>query len=131
VIRRLLAEAGIHRSPPKVRSACQRRLATDRRLTERAAWLGFAGLQAYLADHVAERAWTLVQVAAELGIDRNTVSDRLNAYGLRHTKQNGALGTLRDELPRDGPTRHAVPEDSSQHLTPTCRDATRTGPLGG
>ena len=37
---------------------------------------------------MAERAWTLVQVADELGIDRNTVSDRLNAYGLRRTKQN-------------------------------------------
>jgi len=40
VIRRLLAEAGIHRSSPKIRGARQRRRATDRRLTERAARLG-------------------------------------------------------------------------------------------
>jgi len=34
VIRRLIDEAGIHRSPPKVRSARQRRRATDQRLAE-------------------------------------------------------------------------------------------------
>ncbi len=40
-----------------------------------------------LADRVTLQGWTLVQVADGLGIDRNTVSDRLNAYGLRHTRQ--------------------------------------------
>lgn len=87
VLRRLIVEAGIHRSTPKVRSARQRRRATDQPLTERAAQLGFPGVQAYLADRVAERAWTLPQIAAELSIDRNTVRDRLDRYGLRPTKQ--------------------------------------------
>ncbi len=81
VIRRLVHEAGIHRSSPKVRSARQRRLATDQRLTERAAQLGFADLGAYLVDRVTERTWTLPQVASELGVNRETVRDRLSAYG--------------------------------------------------
>jgi DNA-binding NtrC family response regulator len=87
VTRRLIDEAGIHRSSPKVRSARQRRRATDQHLTKRAAQLGFASLQAYLVDRVIERAWPLTQVAGELGIDRNTVRDRLDRHGLRHTTQ--------------------------------------------
>jgi hypothetical protein len=83
VIRRLIDQAGIHCSSPKVRSARQRRRATDQRLTIRAEQLGFASLQAYLADHVARRAWTLGQIASELGVNRDTVRDRLHRYGLR------------------------------------------------
>jgi AraC-like DNA-binding protein len=87
VIRRLIGEAGIHRTLPKVRSARQRRRATDQRLTERAAQLGFASLHAYLADRVAEQEWKLIQVAAELGVDRETLRDRLDLYGLRRLRQ--------------------------------------------
>jgi AraC-like DNA-binding protein len=87
VVRRLIAQAGIQRSSPKVRSARQRRHATDQRLTERAGELGFADLGAYLADRVAEQAWTLVQIADELGVDSNTVRDRLNASGVRRIRQ--------------------------------------------
>jgi transcriptional regulator of acetoin/glycerol metabolism len=87
VVRRLIDEASIERSSPKVRSARSRRRATDQHLTERAGQLGFADLGAYLADRVTQRAWTLVQIADELGVDRNTVRDRLNASGLRHTRQ--------------------------------------------
>ncbi len=83
VIRRLIGEAGIQRGSPKVRSARQRRLATDWRLTERTAQLGFASLQAYLADRVTERAWPLVQVSDELGVDRETIRDRLDRCGPR------------------------------------------------
>ena len=83
VIHRLIDQAGIHRSPAKVRSARQRRRTTDRRLTERAAQLGFASLPAYLVDRVRERAWTLSQVANELGVHPDTVSDRLDRCGLR------------------------------------------------
>ena len=86
VIRRLIDQAGIHRSVQRVRSGRQRRRATDQRLTERAVQLGFASLQAYLADRVTGRAWTLTQVASELGIDRNTVRDRLDRHGLRRTR---------------------------------------------
>jgi transcriptional regulator of acetoin/glycerol metabolism len=84
VVRRL-----IERSSAKVRSARQRRRATDRRLTERATQLGFASLQAYLADRVTQQAWTLTQIASELGIDRNTVRDRLDRYGVHRTSPIG------------------------------------------
>lgn len=87
VIRRLLGQAGTHRSPRPVRSARQRRHATDQRLTERTAQLGFASLQAYLDDRTTQRAWPLTQVTSELGIDRNTVRDRLDRHGLRRTTQ--------------------------------------------
>jgi len=78
VIGRLLDQAGIRRSPRPVRSAHQRRRATDQRLTERAAQLGFPNLQAYLTDRVSRQAWSLAQVADELGIHRDTVRDRLD-----------------------------------------------------
>jgi len=87
VTQRLIGQAGIYRSSPKVRSARQRRRATDQHLIERARQLGFADLGAYVADRVTEQAWTLVQVASELGIDRNTVRDRLDRHGLRSTSQ--------------------------------------------
>jgi hypothetical protein len=86
VIRRLIAEVGIQRCSPKVRGARQRRRATDQRLTERAAPLGFASLQAYLVDRVTQRAWTLTQVASELGAHRDTVGDRLDRHRLRRTE---------------------------------------------
>jgi hypothetical protein len=86
VVRRLIDEAGIHRFSPKARSARQRRRATDRHLTQRAAQLGFADLGAYLADRLIRQAWTLTRVASELGIHRDTVSDRLDRYGLRPTR---------------------------------------------
>jgi hypothetical protein len=50
VLRRLVAQAGIQRRSPQVPSARWRRLATDRRLTERADQRGFADLGAWLAD---------------------------------------------------------------------------------
>ncbi len=72
MVRRLVGQAGIQRSPQPIRSARQRRRATDQRLTQRAAQLGFASLRAYLVDRVTQKAWPLTQVADELGIDRNT-----------------------------------------------------------
>jgi AraC-like DNA-binding protein len=87
VIRHLIDEADIQRSSPKARGARQRRRATYRRLTERAGQLGFASLQAYLVDRVSERAWTLSQIANELGVHPDTVSDRLDRYGLRRHRQ--------------------------------------------
>jgi hypothetical protein len=86
VIRRLIAQAGIHRASPKIRSARSRRRATDQRLTERAAQFGFADLGAYLTDRVTGRAWTLGQVADELGVDPDTVRDRLDRHELRRTR---------------------------------------------
>jgi hypothetical protein len=56
VIRRVIDQAGIHRSAPKIRSARSRRRPTDQHLTTRAGQLGFADLETYLADHVTQRA---------------------------------------------------------------------------
>jgi hypothetical protein len=98
VIRRLIAQAGIHRSSPKVRSALQRRRTTNQRLTQRAAQLRFASLQAYLIDRTTRQAWTLTQIASELGTHQNTVRDRLDRHGLRRTKQTARqqqVGTRR------------------------------------
>jgi len=59
----------------------------DQHLTEQATRLGFASLQTYLADRVTRQAWTLTQVASELGTDPETVRDRLDRCGLRRTRQ--------------------------------------------
>ncbi len=61
--------------------------ATDQRVTIRAAQLGFASRQTYLADRMTERAWSLARVAGELGVDPDTVRDRLDRHGLRHPKR--------------------------------------------
>ncbi len=52
----------------------------------RAAALGFASLQTYLADRVGQRAWPLWRVARELGIHPATVADRLDQRGLRRQR---------------------------------------------
>ena len=87
---RLLDQAGVRRSPRPARIAHQRHHSTDRRLTDRAAQLGFASLPAYLADRVVQQAWSLAQVASELGTNPRTVRDRLDRCGLRRTRQTPA-----------------------------------------
>jgi transcriptional regulator of acetoin/glycerol metabolism len=74
--------AAPHRASPTVRSARQRRWTTDQRLAQ----LGFASLRAHLVDRTTQRAWTLAQIASEMGIHRDTVRDRLNRHGLRPTR---------------------------------------------
>jgi transcriptional regulator of acetoin/glycerol metabolism len=87
VARRLLDHVGLTPPPRRTSAAHQRRRATDQHLTMRTAQLGFPSLQAYLVDRVTQQAWPLSQVARELNIHRNTVSDRLDRYGLSHTMQ--------------------------------------------
>ncbi len=96
--RRQLDQAGVRRSPRAARSAHQRRR-TDQRLEARAAQLGFASLHAYLTDRVTLQAWSLAQVARDLGSDPATVRDRLDHHGLRRTRQTPAQ--------RDGSRRAA------------------------
>ncbi len=86
VIGRLLDHAGLQPPPPSAAAARQRRRATDQRLTLRAAELGFATLEAYLADRVAQRAWPLRRIAGELGAHPATVADRLDRHGLRRQR---------------------------------------------
>ncbi len=83
VVRRLLTQEGIQRPPQTVMTAKHRRRLTDQRLARQAAQLGFATLEDYLADRVAERAWPLGEVAGELGAHVRTVRERLDRYGLR------------------------------------------------
>ncbi len=87
VARRLLDHAGLTPPPRRLSAAHQRRSATDQHLAARAARLGFASLHAYLADRMTRQGWPLTQVASELGINEDTVRDRLDRHGLRRTKQ--------------------------------------------
>src|SRR6266508_5674885 len=91
VARRLLDHADLTPPPRRLSSARQRRDTTDQRLAARAAELGFVSLQAYLVDRVTRQPWPLPQIASELGIDRNTVRDRLERHGLRRTKADRTL----------------------------------------
>jgi hypothetical protein len=50
-------------------------------------------------NRVTQQGWSLIQIASELGIDRNTVSDRLDRHGLCRTKR-----TTRCRPHADGPT---------------------------
>ncbi len=83
VVGRLLDHTGLQPPPPPTAAARQRRHTTDQQLTLRAAALGFASLQTYLADRVGQRAWPLARVARELGVHPATVGDRLARHGLR------------------------------------------------
>jgi hypothetical protein len=64
-----------------VTAAQTRRSSTDQQLTTRAAELGFASLQDYLADR-ATRRWPTTSIAGELGVQPATVRDRLDQHGL-------------------------------------------------
>ncbi len=86
VVGHLLDHAGLQPPPPSAAAAYKRRRATDQQLTRRAAELGFATLEAYLADRVATRAWPLLRLARELGVHPATVADRLDQHGLRRQR---------------------------------------------
>jgi hypothetical protein len=49
--------------------------------------LGFADVQAYLADRVVEQAWLLAEVAAELEAHRLTVQRLLDRHGIRRARR--------------------------------------------
>ncbi len=63
-------------------AARRRRSSTDQHLAARAAELGFASLQAYLADRATARRWPSTTIAGELGVHPATVRDRLDQQGL-------------------------------------------------
>jgi len=88
VARRLLDHAGLTPPPRRLSSSHQRRRATDQHLAARAAQLGFASLHAYLADRMTRQGWPLTQIASELGINEDTVRDRLDRHRLRRTRQS-------------------------------------------
>jgi hypothetical protein len=82
VVRHLLDTAGITPPPRQVTAAHRRRSSTDQHLAARAAELGFASLQAYLADRAITRRWPSTMIASELGVQPATVRDRLDQHGL-------------------------------------------------
>jgi AraC-like DNA-binding protein len=99
VIGRLLKPRGPPPIPRPAHSAHHRH-ATDQRLRTRVVQLGFPGLHAYLADRMVGQAWSLAQVASELGINAKTVRDRLDRCGLRRSRHTPAQ--------RDGSQRAAA-----------------------
>ncbi len=82
VVRRLLDTAGVTPTPRQMTTARRRRSSTDRHLADRAAELGFASLQAYLADRAVTRRWPSTSIATELRVHPGTVRDRLDRHGL-------------------------------------------------
>jgi AraC-like DNA-binding protein len=95
VIGRLLSHAGLRRSHGQPTAPT-----TAQRLRTRVVQLGFPGLHAYLADRMVGQAWSLAQVASELGINAKTVRDRLDRCGLRRSRHTPAQ--------RDGRQRAAA-----------------------
>jgi AraC-like DNA-binding protein len=116
VVGRLLDQAGLRR--PRPAHSAHHRRATDQRLQARVVQLGFPGLDAYLADRVVGQAWSLAQVASELGINAKTVTDRLDRHGLRRSRQTPAQ--------RDG-SRRAAAHNRARVET---RQAARLAELG-
>jgi hypothetical protein len=85
-----LARSGVRLAPRRERLAQQRRRYTQARIAARASELGFADLQAYLADRVVERGWLLAEVASELAAHRLTVRRLLDRHGIRRLRRTPA-----------------------------------------
>jgi hypothetical protein len=85
IVRGLITQHGVHRSPRPVRSARQRRHTTDQQLAARAAQLGFPTLRAYLADRTRRR-WPTSQLARQLGVHPTTIRRQLDQHSL-HARQ--------------------------------------------
>jgi AraC-like DNA-binding protein len=82
-IRRAIDDHHIPRPSRRQQLARQRQRAADQRAATRAAELGFAGVRAYLEDRLVTHAWTLEEVAAELGTAPSTLRRLLDHYGIR------------------------------------------------
>jgi AraC-like DNA-binding protein len=87
-VKRSLGQVGVTLPPRVEQLARQRRHATHQRLTARAAQLGFADVQAYLADRLLVRAWPLAEVTAELGAHRVTVRRLMDQHGIQRTRRS-------------------------------------------
>jgi hypothetical protein len=82
-----LARSGVRLASRPQRLAAQRKRYTEERIAARATALGFADVQAYLADRVVKRGWLLAEVAAELAAHRLTVRRLLDRYGIRRVRR--------------------------------------------
>jgi hypothetical protein len=95
-VKRQLTRAGVTLPPRRQRLSRQRRHATERRLAARAAQLGFADVQAYLADRLLVRAWPLAEVTDELDAHRMTVRRLLDQHGIHRTRRSPREQTADD-----------------------------------
>jgi len=82
-----LTTLGIVLPPRPERLALQRRHHAQERIAARVTELGFADLQAYLADRLIEREWLLAEVAAELGAHRETVRRLMQQVGVTRRRR--------------------------------------------
>jgi AraC-like DNA-binding protein len=93
-IRRAIADHRLSQPPRRELLARQRQRTAHRRAATRVAELGFAGVRAYLVDRLVTKAWTLAEVAAELGAARGTLRRLLDHYQVRRVaptrRQRGA-----------------------------------------
>jgi AraC-like DNA-binding protein len=85
-----LSRSGVRLAPRRQRLAQQRQRHTEERIEARVAALGFADVEAYLADRVVQRGWLLAEVAAELVAHRVTVRRLLDRSGIRRVRRTHA-----------------------------------------
>src|SRR6266545_1054906 len=122
VVRHLLDQAGISPSPRRVTAAHTRRATTDQHLAARAAELGFASLQAYLADRAMTRRWPSTTIASELRVQPATVQDRLDQYSLP------ASGSLTTDAVAAVPIMAGRPQIAARNLPHPSARASRDPP---
>jgi len=85
-----LSRLAVRLAPRPQRLVAQRRRYTEERIAARVAVLGFADVEAYLADRVVARGWLLAEVTAELGAHRMTVRRLLDRHGIRRVRHTPA-----------------------------------------
>jgi urease gamma subunit len=68
-----------------------RQAANDQRAAARAAKLGFATLREYLTDRYTDQAWTIPQIAAELGVGEHVVQRLLRGLRVTRTRATASI----------------------------------------
>jgi len=82
-IRAAIKDHHIRQPPRRQQLARQRQHAAQQRVVTRVAELGFPDARAYLVDRLGTRAWTLEEVAGELGAADSTLRRLLAKHGVR------------------------------------------------
>jgi AraC-like DNA-binding protein len=82
-IRRAITDYHITQPSRRQQLARQRQRAAQQRAATRVAELGFNGVRAYLVDRLVLQAWTLEEVATELGTAPSTLRRLLDQHGVR------------------------------------------------
>src|SRR6266545_7261212 len=82
-IRAAIEDHHIRQPSRRQQLARQRQRAAQQRVVTRVAALGFPDARAYLVDRLGTRAWTLEEVAGELGAADSTLRRLLDKHGVR------------------------------------------------